>query len=71
LSQDVSNSKYKLGLSDITTLVQSIQLYSNAVKENVNAISAYNKSIASLYRWSAVWPESAVAALTNREEELK
>jgi len=71
LSQDVSNAKYQLGLSDITTLVQSIQLYSNAVKAHVDAISAYNKAISSLYRWSAVWPESAVSALANREEELK
>ena len=71
LSQDVSSSKYKIGLSDITTLVQSIQLYSNAVKEHVNAISAYNKSIASLYRWSAVWPQKAVVSLRAREEEMK
>lgn len=71
LSQDVSSAKYKLGLSDITTLVQSIQLYSNAVKEHVNAISAYNKSIALLYRWSAIWPNEALLALQSREETLK
>ena len=71
LSQKVAASKYEFGLSDITTLVQSLQLYTSAAEANVNAIRDYNQSIASLYRWSAIWPENTEQILSKREELLK
>lgn len=55
-SQTIALEKYQLGLSDITTLVQAIQLYSTAVEDNIHSIKKYNEAISELHRWSAQWP---------------
>ena len=65
-SQKIALEKYQLGLSDITTVVQAIQLYSTAVEENIQSIKKYNEAIAELYRWSAQWPSEMTEDIVTK-----
>ena len=57
--------------SDVTTLVQTFALYKSAADRDVNAIRQYNTAIYGLYRYSALWPESALKPLEARKQDLK
>jgi outer membrane protein TolC len=56
LSAKVSAERFRVGVGDITTLVQSQQLLSSAVQTQVQALQQYNIAIAQLYRYSAQLP---------------
>jgi len=70
LNQEVTQAKYELGLSDVTSLVQSIQLYSSAVQQQVQSMISLNTATAELYRYTAIWPVNAVNAFKNRRSTL-
>ena len=50
---DVSEIRFNYGVSDITTLVQTTQLYSQAVINNINSKLKYNVNLSQLYRYSS------------------
>ena len=55
-AQKVANVRFQIGFGDITTVVQTIQLYGQAYTSYISAILNYNTAIAQLYRYSAVYP---------------
>ena len=57
-SQKVANIRFQIGFGDITTVVQTIQLYGQAYTAYISALLDYNTAVAQLYRYSAVYPES-------------
>ena len=70
--QTVQNTAPKLSSDrDITTLIQTFSLYKSAADRDINSIRQYNSSIYSLYRFSALWPETAVKPLAERRQGLK
>ena len=57
-AQKVANIRFQIGFGDITTVVQTIQLYGQAYPSYISAVLNYNTAIAQLYRYSALYPES-------------
>jgi outer membrane protein TolC len=57
-AQKVANIRFQIGFGDITTVVQTIQLYGQAYTSYISALLDYNTAVAQLYRYSAVYPES-------------
>lgn len=57
-AQKVANLRFQIGFGDITTVVQTIQLYGQAYTAYISALLDYNTAIAQLYRYSAIYPES-------------
>ena len=57
-AQKVANVRFQVGYGDITTVVQTIQFYGQAYVAYISALLDYNTSIAQLYRYSAIYPES-------------
>jgi outer membrane protein TolC len=53
IGQEVSTVRFNYGVGSITTIVQSLQLLSQAASSYVQAIVDYNTSIASLYRYTS------------------
>lgn len=57
-SQTVASMRFDIGLGDITTVVQTIQLYGQVNQQYVDALLNYNTAVAELYRYSAIFPPS-------------
>ena len=55
-AQEAALERFRVGVSDITTFIQTIQLYTNAASSYTNALRDYNTSVAQLYRYSSVFP---------------
>ena len=53
IGQEVSTVRFNYGVGDITTIVQSLQLLSQAASAFVQAKLDYNNSVASLYRYTS------------------
>ncbi|WP_341885255.1 TolC family protein [Synechococcus sp. UW140] len=70
LNQEVTQARYELGLTDVTSLVQSIQLYSSAVQQQVTTFRNLNTAVAELYKYTAIWPDNAVNAFKKRKSTL-
>ena len=54
-----------------TTFIQNIQLYLNASQAYKGSVRKYNVAIASLYRYSAQWPEESSQDLEERKKRLR
>ena len=67
----VQVARFRVGLSDMTSIVQSIQLLGDAIQTRVDALLAYNESVAELYRYSAQWPDGIQLLVAQRQEALK
>lgn len=57
LNSDVSAERLRVGVGDITTVVQAQQLLSSAVQTEVQALQQFNIAIAQLNRYAAMLPE--------------
>ena len=68
---DFAIKAYKGTSADATTFIQNIQNYLNAVNSYSQSVSRYNIAVASLYRYSALWPQPAVNPLSDRLSVLK
>lgn len=55
---------------DVTTLIQTFSLYKSAADRDINSLRQYNTSIYGLYRYSALWPETAIKPLDQRKQGL-
>ena len=60
-----------MGIGDITTLVQATGLYGNGLFNPANAQMSYYTALASLYRYSAIWPPGTEALVEPRSQQLR
>ena len=56
ITSHVTSERFRVGIGDVTTLVQAQQLLSSAVQTRVQTLQQYNLAIAQLYRYSALFP---------------
>ena len=56
IAQEAARARFDVGVGDIFSVVQAINLLSNAARQTSEATLTYNNSIAELYRYSANWP---------------
>lgn len=70
-SQKVAQTRLLIGVGDVSAVVQAMQLTAAAAQEKINAVLAYNQSVAELYRYSAQWPEGTLPLVQARMEALK
>ena len=68
---DFAIKAYNGTSADATTFIQNIQNYLNAESSYSLSVRRYNTAVAALYRYSALWPQSAVNPLSSRVSELK
>lgn len=64
-------ARYKVGLSDMTSIVQSIQQLGEAIQSKTNALLDFNDSVAELYRYSAQWPDGVEIFVENKKDILE
>ena len=70
-SLKVNRSRFSVGLADITSLVQAMQLFGEATQQYNYAILNYNTSLAELYRYSAKWPGGTETIVKQARRELR
>lgn len=67
----VNKSRFSVGLGDITSIVQSMQLLGEATRQYNQAILDHNTSVAELYRYSATWPAQTESIVLQTADKLK
>lgn len=68
---DYTSASYNGSSIDATTFIQNIQNYLKAAKSYKAAVNRYNVSVASLYRYSALWPGLSYSGIERRIPRLK
>jgi outer membrane protein TolC len=63
--------RFKVGVDNITTVVQTLGQAIRAANAYASALRGYNTAVASLYRYSARWPEGTETPLQARTNMLK
>lgn len=71
LAQQASTARFKVGVSDITSVVQTIQQLSEAAQQVSEATLSYNTALAQLYRYSATWPPQSQTEVRQRLQQLR
>ena len=71
LAQQASTARFKVGVGDITSVVQTIQQLSQAAQQVSEATLSYNTALAQLYRYSATWPTQSQAEVKQRLQQLR
>ena len=56
VANEAATMRYRAGLDDVTTIVQTVQLLGNSSISRTGAIVGYNTAISNLYRYAAIWP---------------
>jgi outer membrane protein TolC len=64
-----NRARFNIGLADITSLVQSMQLLGQAEEAQISALQSYNQSVAELYRYSARWP-NGINLLVEQQKRI-
>lgn len=67
----VNRARFGVGLADITSLVQSMQLLGSASEAYSSTLLQYNNAVAELYRYSAKWPEGVAIPLAEKVDQLR
>lgn len=68
---EVNRARFTVGLADITSIVQSMQLLGQASEAYCNSLLQYNNAVAELYRYSAEWPKGVATPLAEKINQLK
>ena len=63
--------RFSVGVTDMATVVQSLNQAITAASNYATAIRVYNGSVAGLYRTSAQWPETTLTLIEQRIEQLR
>ena len=71
LAQQAARARFAVGVGDITSVVQTIELLSQASVQLSSATLSYNTALAQLCRYSATWPPQAQAEVQQRLEQLR
>ena len=58
VANEAATMRYRAGLENVTTIVQTVQLLANASIERTRSLVEYNTAISNLYLYAAVWPDS-------------
>ena len=70
---DAALARLRAGLTDITTVNQSIQAYQDAIRTRASSIRDYNIALAELYSAAAIWPANtenlAVGQLSSPQDQ--
>ena len=64
-----NRARFSIGLADITSLVQSMQLLGQAEEAQISALQTFNQSVAELYRYSARWPNN-ISLLVEQQKKI-
>lgn len=67
----VNKSRFSVGLGDITSIVQSMQLLGQATRQYNQAILDHNTSVAELFRYSATWPGQTESIVLQTADNLR
>ena len=67
----VNKSRFSVGLGDITSIVQSMQLLGQATRQYNQSILDHNTSVAELYRYSATWPGQTKSIVLQTADDLR
>ena len=70
-AQEAARARFDIGVGDITTIVQTIEQWGTSSQQLSQAILAYNKAVAELYRFSATWPGDSGALVREQEQRLR
>lgn len=70
---EATQVRFKVGLSNMTSIVQAMQALGNALRSKTNALLDYNIAIAELYRYSGEWPPGTIelSEVTNSLKVLQ
>lgn len=70
---EATQVRFKVGLSNMTSIVQAMQSLGNALRSKTNALLDYNIAIAELYRYSGEWPPGTIelSEVTNSLKVLQ
>lgn len=71
LAHEAALARFAVGVGDITSVVQAINLLSSAATQKSHAILNYNNAIVELYRYSATWPETSKEELDQRIKMMR
>ena len=71
IAQETALARFRVGVSDITALVQTVQQVATTSQQLWQSINEYNKAVAELYRYSATWPGDTDQLLKMQERRLK
>ena len=63
--------RFKIGFSDMTSVVQTYNQSLVAATDYARSITQFNSAVASLYRYSARWPDGALPLVQKRVQALK
>jgi outer membrane protein TolC len=63
--------RFNIGFSDITSVVQTYNQSLQAASAYARSITQFNSAVASLYRFSARWPDGALPLVQKRVQALK
>jgi outer membrane protein TolC len=71
LAIEAASRSFRRGEANATTVIQAIENHRKAISSYGDAVQKHNTSIAELYRYSALWPETALPLLKQRVESLR
>jgi outer membrane protein TolC len=63
--------RFNIGYSDMTSVVQTYNQSILAASAYARSIREFNTAVASLYRYSARWPDGALPLVQKRVQALK
>ena len=63
--------RFNIGFSDMTSVVQTYNQSLQAASAYARSITQFNSAVASLYRYSARWPDGALPLVQKRVKALK
>lgn len=63
--------RFNIGFSDMTSVVQTYNQSLQAASAYARSITQFNSAVASLYRFSARWPDGALPLVQKRVKALK
>lgn len=66
LAEQAAWARYSVGVGDITSVVQAVDLLSTAAQQESEATLAYKTAISQLYRFAAIWPLNTQTAVKRQ-----
>ena len=71
LAKQASWIRYRAGVGDITSVVQTIDQWSTAAQQVATATLSYNTALAQLYRYAAIWPPQTRSEVEQQLQQLR
>jgi len=71
IALEAVRQRFNIGYSDMTSVVQTYNQSIQAASAYAQSIREFNGAVASLYRYSARWPDGALPPLQTRVQTLK